>query len=420
MDLLKVFVGDTTGSPTSKNAMVKGDLLLLNANDHTTTITAGVDPVVIAGVTDSGIRFSTPILKSNIKYINYVPGVGTSQKVMTASLASPSTVAEMVSKTYSLGIQIKEDLRMGTYNKNTEVIVSHTCPSTAYADVATGMSDLCSTLAKGFAANPLTSAGSPYDLVTVERSATGTVSAGFGTSVVAAVTQGARQVSLSGGTITAPAVGSVISITNGTKGVYLVEGYTALTSTTGIITLDTAYQGATASGLVAATSGSAVGTVGTPGTWSFRFTGIAQTRSNRYDQFRVTDFVVVYPKGFDAAGQITIATPTALVVGKGQFGQIRDLEEKAYTNSNPLINYREFPFQEFPINAVAGTTYDLLTISYVAPSGYNFMQSNSAEFLQTVVVACPPVSTGHFDGDQAGSFAKLFNDWYGSVQVPAI
>lgn len=420
MELLKVFVGDgTSAAAGTKNGMVKGDLLLLDATTHGLA-TASSTAVVIANVTDKGLKLSTPIVKNNIKYVNYAAYDAPAVKILTATLTSPSAVADMVSKTYSLGIQIKEDLRMGTYNKNTEVIASHTCPSTAYTDVPTGMSDVCSTLAKGFAANPLTSAGSPYALVIAERSVTGTVSAGFGTSVVAAVTQGARQVSLSGGTISAPAVGSVISITNSTKGVYLVEGYTALTSTTGIITLDTAYQGATASGLVAATSGSAVGTVGTPGTWSFRFTGLAQVRGNRYDQFRNTDFIVIYPKGFDAAGQISIANTQTFDPGVGTYGQVRDLEEKAYTNSTPLINYREFPFEDFALNATSGTQYDIFTVGYVAVSGYNYMQSNGAEFLQTAVVCAPAASGGAFDGDQASNFGKLFNDWYGSVVIPAI
>jgi hypothetical protein len=413
MELLKVFVGDGTSAPSTKNAMVKGDIQLLDATTHalaTSTSTA----VVIANVTDKGLKLSTPIVKNNIKYLNYVAYDPPAVKIMTATMKHIADDSTTLSKTFSLGIQIKEDLRMGTYNKNTEIIASATTPSSIYGGAATGMKDITSTLAKGFSANPLTSSGSGSQLVKVERIGTGTIVA-LGTSgtTTFSVVQGARQVTASGNVTVA--AGTIVSI----AGIlYLVE--TGVSAGT-IFSLDTAYQGATAT-VTSGTSSSTFGTVATVtvDTWAFRFTSVAQVRGNRFDQFRATDFIVIYPKGWDVADSMIVATTQVLDPGVGTYGQVRDLEEKAYTNSTPLINYREFPFEDFALNATSGTQYDIFTIGYTSASGYNYMQSNSAEFLQTAVVCAPAASGGAFDGDQASNFGKLFNDWYGSVQVPAI
>jgi hypothetical protein len=409
MELLKVFVGDGTSAPNTKNAMVKGDLQLLDATTHALA-TASSTAVVIAAVTDKGWKLSTPIVKSNIKYVNYAAYDAPAVKIMTATMDSIANDSTTYSKTYSLGVQIKEDLRMGTYNKNTEIIASATTPSSAYSSVQEGMKDITSTMAKGFAANPLTSSGSPYQLVKVERTGSGTITP-LGQTLT--VVTGAREVT-AGAAVTI-AAGTIISI----AGIlYLVE--TGVTSGT-TFTLDTAYQGSSAT-VASGNTSTTVGTVATvtTDTWAFKFTSVAQVRGNRYDQFRNTDFIVIYPKGFDAAGQMTVVTTQALDPGVGTYGQVRDLEEKAYTNSIPLINYREFPFEDFALNATSGTQYDIFTVSYTAASGYNYMQSNGAEFLQTAVVCAPAASGGAFDGDQASNFGKLFNDWYGSVVIPAI
>jgi len=413
MELLKVFVGDGTSAPNTKNAMVKQDLQLLDATTHALA-TASSTAVVIANVTDKGLKLSTPIVKSNIKYVNYAAYDAPAVKIMIATMKHIADDSTTLSKTFSLGIQIKEDLRMGTYNKNTEVIASATTPSSIYGSAATGMKDITSTLAKGFSANPLTSSGSGSQLVKVERTGTGTIVA-LGTSGTTTfdVVQGARQVKASGNVTVA--AGTIISI----AGVlYLVE--TGVTAGT-IFSLDTAYQGSTAT-VTSGTSSSTFGTVATvtADTWAFKFTSVAQVRGNRFDQFRVTDFVVIYPKGWDVADSMIVATTQVLDPGVGTYGQVRDLEEKAYTNSTPLINYREFPFEDFALNATSGTQYDIFTVGYVAASGYNYMQSNGAEFLQTAVVCAPAASGGAFDGDQASNFGKLFNDWYGSVVIPAI
>ena len=130
----------------------------------------------------------------------------------------------------------------------------------------------------------------------------------------------------------------------------------------------------------------------------------------------MVDFEVITPKGNDL--NLFTITKTAPIYPIGSFRQVRDLEEKAYTNSNPLINYREFPFETFPLNATSGTYYCLLTVSYTSGWGYNMMQSNQAEFLQTAVVAAPFQLNGQFDVTPAtantGSFLETWSAWAGA------
>jgi hypothetical protein len=412
MELLKVFVGDGSSASTIAG-MAQGDLLLVKASDNSvlTASTAAAltnsDQVRVVSRNSKGLVYSTPLSKNDVIRVNYTAGAGVTQKVMTATLADIANNTSTLSKTYSLGVQIKEDLRMGTYNKNTEIIVAHTTPSSAYIDAATAMEDICSTLAKGFAANPLTSSGSPSQLVRVERTGTGSITAlGTGGTTTFAVTQGARQVTASGNvTVSAGTIVSIAGI------LYLVE--TGVTAGT-IFTLDTAYQGSTAS-VTSGTTSSTFGTVAavTASTWAFRFSGVAQTRSNRFDQYRVTDFEVIYPKGFDAAGDITIATSTALVYGRGTWAQVRDMEERSFSHVYPTVNYREFPFSDYELNSDlvavgsrASTNYNLFTLVHNAPAGYNYMQSSGKTFPQVTVVAAPTSSN---DGT-VGS-----NDFFGSV-----
>jgi hypothetical protein len=399
MELLKVFVGDGTASPASVAAMTKGDVLLLNAVDYT-PYASGSGDVVVAVCTDKGVEYSSPIKKTNVLYGNYVTSTSYLPKIATFTINDSDIVA---GGTYSVGVQIKEDLRMGTYNKNTEVIASHTCPSSVADTPAT----VTSTLAKGFSANPLTSAGSPYQLVKVERTGTGTITA-LGQTLT--VVTGAREVT-AGAAVTI-AAGAIVSI----AGVlYLVEK--GVTSGT-IFSLDTAYQGASAT-VASGTTSSTVGTVATvtADTWAFKFTAVAQSQKNRYDQFRVVEFDVIYPKGWiDSAMAVTQATRQPV----GSYRQVRDLEEKAYTNANPLINYREFPFEDFVLNAdPTQNSYALLTLTYNLTSGYNYMQSNMKEFPQTLVVAAPVALNALFDNTPASgtTFASLFNTWYGSTLI---
>ena len=419
MELLKVFVGDGSSASTIAG-MSQGDLLLVKAEDNSvldlTTAYALADSVQVkvVGKNSKGLVFSTPFSRNDVVKVNYTAGTGVTQKVMTATLTDIANGAATLNKTYSLGVQIKEDLRMGTYNKNTEVIVSHTTPSSAYLDAATAMKDICSTLAKGFSANPLTSSGSPSQLVKVERTGTGNITA-LGTSGTTTfdVVQGARQVKVSGNVTVA--VGTIVSI----AGIlYLVE--TGVTAGT-IFTLDTAYQGATAT-VTSGTSSSTFGTVAavTDDTWAFKFSGVAQARSNKFQQYRVVDFVVIYPKGFDASGDITVATTTALVYGKGTWAQVRDMEERSFTNISPLVNYREFPFSDYNLNVDNISTsqnFNLFTIVHNTPAGYgyNFMQSSAKSFPQVTVVAT------YGDDGTVGTndnFGSVLTGWWAKDSTP--
>lgn len=402
MELLKVFVGDVTSSSLTATVsnMLKGDLLLLKASDYTPWVSAdGNVPVVIAGKNDKGVYYSAPITNANVVYCNYKETDSYTPKVVTFSLAESAYGSTSASSTYSLGIQIKEDLRMGTYNKNTEVIASHTTPPTATSTIG----EVSSTLAKGFSANPLTSQGSPYQLVKVVRTGSGSV-----TGLAATVTPGARQVKF--GSAHGRSVGQWVTLDGA---IYQIE---KVDSTT-VVTLDTAYQGTTTS--LTSNTNQAAGTSGHFGTAEptaikFVFTALAQTQKNRYDQFRVVEFDVIAPKGWTNASSIAVVTtPTAYP--SGTYRQIRDLEEKAHTNSMPLINYREFPFEVFPLNADSSTdNYDMLTITYNLPAGYNYMQSSSKEFPQTVVVCAPtPATTGdQFDVDVTNTFINKFDAWF--------
>lgn len=407
MELLKVFVGDGDTSAASVAAMTPGDLLIVDASNHNKLLSgtvAGKEIKIVSCINKNGVNtpvFSTPIKLANVKYTSGVKTVSYLPKISTFTINDSDIVA---GGTYSVGVQIKEDLRMGTYNKNTEVITSHTCPST----VADSSATVASTLAKGFSANPLTSAGSPYQLVKVERIGTGSLTA-LGTSgtTTFSVVQGARQVTASGNVTVTP--GTIVSI----AGVlYMVE--TGVAAGT-IFTLDTAYQGATASVTSGTTQATSFGTVAavTGDTWALKFTAVAQTQKNRYDQFRVVEFDVIYPKGWvDSTMAVTQATRQPI----GSYRQVRDLEEKAYTNSHPLINYREFPFEDFALNANSSTsTYSLVTLAYTSGWGYNMMQKNMDEFLQTVVIAAPASADKDFDySSSSETFLQTLYTWLGS------
>jgi hypothetical protein len=408
MELLKVFVGDgaasAVGAALSKNTMVKGDLLLLDATTHAVA-TGSSTAVVIAACNDKGVYVSAPFTNASIKYINYKTYSGPTEATATATVGATALAA---STTYSIGVQIKEDLRMGTYNKNTEIIGSYTTPASIPSDGFVKM-EMASTLAKGFAANPLTSAGSPYQLISAFRQSPGTAFTGVtSTTQNLVVTRGSRQVTYSGTLNTGVVPGVVLNLGSSW---YLVE---KVDTTNRIITLDTAFQGTSATITAGTGANNAYFTATLPTSFTFEFDGVAQTQQNRYDQFRMVDFVVITPKGNDA-GLVTV-TATAPVYPTGTYRQIRDLEEKAHTNSMPLINYREFPFEVFPLNATAGVEYATLTIAYTSESGYNYMQSNQNDFLHTVIVAAPAADGSQFDSvnspANSSNFATTFNAWY--------
>jgi hypothetical protein len=416
MELLKVFVGDGS-SATTIATMNQGDLLLVKALDNsvlTATTAAALttsDQVRIVGKNSKGLVFSTPFSKNDVVKVNYTAGTGVTQKKLTATLSIPGTPANFVSTTFSLGVQIKEDLRMGTYNKNTEVIASYTSPSTALS-AANLMSEMTSTIAKGFAANPLTSAGSPSQLVKVTRVFTGTATAVGGASATFAVIQGARQVTITGTIASAPTVGGFIDVNSST---YLVEAYD---STNKIITLDTGYQGATASGVDATTD---LNKLATLTAYTFVFEGVSQSRTNKFDQYRVVDFIAIYPKGLQDSG-ITVAETTALVYGKGTWAQVRDMEERSFTNISPLVNYREFPFSDYNLNADVISTsnnFNLFTIVHNTESGYgyNFMQSSTKSFPQVTVAAAPTSSNDGTVGSN-NYFGSVLTAWWAADSTP--
>ena len=423
MDLLKVFVGDASGVATSVAAMVPGDLLLLDAATFTPLAanTSGLtskDVVIASCISKNGVNtpvFSTPIKKSNIKYITAVNDNEASFAEGT-STATVGTTDLAASSTYSIGVQIKEDLRMGTYNKNTEIIGSYTTPAVLSGDLSVYKMEMASTIARGFAANPLTSASSPSQLVNVTRTFTTLPSNATNTAATFTMVPGSKQVTYaSGDTLAATCVAGCILSLNDSW--YLID---KVDITNKIVTLDTAYQGtattATKNATVALGTAYFITVTNYPDTFNFKFTAIVQTQKNRYDQFRVVDFVVITPKGNDS-GLVTIAA-TAPVYPVGSYRQIRDIEEKAYTNSNPLINYREFPFETFPLNATSGTFYCIVTVSYVSGWGYNMMQSSQPEFLQTAVIAAPFAADGQFDvtptTTNAGSFLETWSAWAGA------
>jgi hypothetical protein len=410
MELLKVFVGDGANTGTTVATMVKGDLLLLNASNYAPWSSGDA---VIAACNDNGVYFSTPIKAANVKWTGYKAPVSAVEKVVTAAVGSGDLVA---GGTYTLGVQIKEDLRMGTYNKNTEILSSYVLPAsiTSTTDIAL-KADMASSLAKGFAANPLTSAGSPYQQVRVTRNASSALASAVtvGTSVVFTMAAGQRQVTYTGGTLaTAIVPGTILNLNDSW---YLVE---KVDSTNGIVTLDTAYQGTATSASAGTTATSAyyVLAANYPDGFTFKFQGVSQTQKNRYDQFRMVEFVVITPKGNDT-GLVTI-TETASTQPVGSYRQVRDLEEKAYTNSNPLINYREFPFQTFALNADSTKTYGIFTAVYEAGWGYNMMQKSNSVFPQTVVVCAPEQADGQFDATGSGTtFAEAWAAFAGSATL---
>jgi hypothetical protein len=412
MDLLKVFVGDAglSSASATKNTMVKGDILLLDATTHAIA-TAASTAVVVAGCNDKGVYVSAPITNASIKYINYKTYTGPTEANSTLTVRSNDLAA---SSTYSIGVQIKEDLRMGTYNKNTEIISSYTTPA-SYTTALDGFfkMEMASTIAKGFAANPLTSAGSPSQLVNIYRDSPSAAFTDATTTTVNLVaTKGSRQVTYAGtlntGIASGLATGPVV-LNLGTSW-YLVE---KVDTTNRVITLDTAFQEANVTVTAGTAANQAYFTTTAPDTFTFVFDGVAQTQKNRYDQFRMVDFVVITPKGNE--GTLMTITATPPVLPTGTYRQIRDLEEKAYTNSFPLINYREFPFEDFALNADPNLTYATFTIAYTSGWGYNMMQSNQAEFLQTIVIAAPAAAGSPFDSDTSPNyinFAAVWNGWY--------
>ena len=407
MELLKVFVNNGANTGTSVDNMVVGDILLLDASNYANAITANTTAVVVAGKNSKGVYFSSPIKKSNIRYSSLVNDATGTEAGATVAMdkGTSGSTGIIAGSTHSLGIQIKEDLRMGTYNKNTEIIASYVTPSSGVPALVA--SDLSQTLAKGFAANPLTSAGSPSQLVKVTRTSSGGTIAALG--MAASVVTGARTVTATAHTVT---VGDYVRLDGAA---YQVEAVT-----TNTFTLDTGYQGATGtltSNIAGGTGQAAFYPSVNPTDFGFVFAAVPQTQKNRYDQFRMVDFVVITPKGNDL-GLFTI-TPTAQVYPKGTYRQVRDLEEKAYTNSIPLINYREFPFEEVPIIAnPSSNNYDVFTTTFVVDNGYNYMQSNNSEFLQTVVVCAPAVAGSEFDKDATtNSFAEFWTTFVGSGSV---
>jgi hypothetical protein len=406
MELLKVFVGDGASSAAAQSqtlaGMAEGDIYLCRADSHAILTQAQAvalgDDVAVKVVTKNsrGLKFSSPITRKSVSYSSYKASVSYTPKNVTFT---PNSGDMAVSTTYTLGVQIKEDLRMGTYNKNTEVLTSYTSASSIPT-----VAEVASALAAGFTANPLTSAGSPYQLVKVVRTGGGTV-----TGNAATVVPGAREVTFA--SAHGKAVGDWVSLDGAA---YQIEKLIGTAGT--IVHLDTAYQGTLTSLTSASTQ--AAGTSGTfgatPTSIKLEFYAVNQTMKNRYDQFRVVEFDVIYPKGWEDSTMVVTTKTTQPV---GSYRQIRDLSEKAFTNVNPLINYREFPFETFDMEngGVIPTTatFTQFVFTHSLASGYNYMQSSNKEFLQTTV--CAVRSDSGSDGTVVDS--DTTNNYFGSVLV---
>jgi hypothetical protein len=407
MELLKVFVGDGASSAAAQSQTIagitEGDIYLCRADNHailTQAQAAGLgNDVAVKVVTKNsrGLKFSSPMTRNNVSYSSYKATTGYTPKNVTFTPAAGDIVT---STTYTLGVQIKEDLRMGTYNKNTEILTSYT---TASSGTPTAL-EVISALAGGFSANPLTSGGSPYQLVKVVRTGSGTV-----TGLAATVVPGAREVTFA--SAHGKSVGDWVSLDGAA---YQIE---KLVGTGGVIVhLDTAYQGTTTS--LASGTAQATGTSGTfgatPTSPKLEFYAVTQTMKNRYDQFRVVEFDVIYPKGWNASVPVVTTKTTNPV---GSYRQIRDLSEKAFTNVNPLINYREFPFETFDMEnggvIPATATFTQFVFSHTLSNGYNYMQSSNKEFLQTTV--CAVRSDSGSDGTVVDT--DTTNNYFGSVIV---
>ena len=406
MELLKVFVGDGASSAAAQSqtlaGMAEGDIYLCRADNHAIltqaqAVALGNDVAVKVVTKNSrGLKFSSPMTRNSVSYSSYKASVAYTPKNVTFT---PNSGDMAASTTYTLGVQIKEDLRMGTYNKNTEVLTSYTSASSVPTVV-----EVASALAAGFTANPLTSAGSPYQLVKVVRTGGGTV-----TGLAATVVPGAREVTFA--SAHGKAVGDWVSLDGAA---YQIEKLIGTAGT--IVQLDTAYQGTLTSLTSASTqAGGTSGTFGaTPTSMKLEFYAVNQTMKNRYDQFRVVEFDVIYPKGWEDSTMVVTTKTTQPV---GSYRQIRDLSEKAFTNVNPLINYREFPFETFDMEnggvIPATATFTQFVFTHSLASGYNYMQSSNKEFLQTTV--CAVRSDSGSDGTVVDT--DTTNNYFGSVLV---
>lgn len=411
-EVLKVFVGDGVNTGTSKATLSAGDLLIKLASNESSNPSSAGEDIVIFGKTNKGLRRSTKIKKANIIYANFAVGAATTQKVTRFALGGETLAA---STDYALGIEIKENQRT-VYNSNAKFIANYKTGS-----VASGITEyamIASAFAKQFANQPSLAYGSINRLVKVERYDTGSTPAmsTLGSGANATVTAGSRTVTTAAAH--SAVAGSVISLAGV---IYIVDSVESTTQ----FTIDVPYEGATATvnaGTTVATNAGIVTFTGTGGATSgnitFRFTGVAQARENKYSQNVEVDYNVIYPRGFVTAVPVV---STAFVPGVGTYAQLRDLEERAYTNSTPHINYKNFPFEDWEFNvdlSSRSTLYNLLTITYILDDGNrNFMQGSARGTEHTIVVAAPAVADGQMDSGTAGTFATLFNTWYGSTLI---
>lgn len=409
---LKAFVGDGANTGTTKATLASGDLLILNAADHT-AYSSGSGDIVIAGKTDKGLILSTNIKKANIIYADFKVGAATAQKVVKFELGDEVLAA---STDYSLGVSIKEDQRM-VYNSNAKFVANYKTGTTVASGI-TEYSYIASSFAKQFALQPALAYGSPSRLVKVDRIDGGSTPAmtTLGTGANATVVQGSRTVTTAA-THSAVA-GSVISLAGV---IYVVDSVESTTS----FTIDVPYEGSSAivnAGTTVANNAGIVTFTGTGGATSgnitFRFTGVAQGRENRYSQNREVDFNIIYPRGFVTS---LPAVSTAFAPGYGTYAAIRDIEERAYTNAFPHINYREFPFEDWVFNvdlSAKSTLYNVLTLTYSLNMEHgDFMTGGIPATQHTLVIAAPAVADGQMDSGTAGTFATLFNTWYGSTII---
>lgn len=423
MELTKVFVGDGSTSGTSVATLAQGDLLLLDARDNSvlTASTAAAlgsnVPVKVAAKNPRGVVFSTPMKRSEVSSVNYKAGTAGTEKVIRFPLNAETYAANT---TYSLGVMLKENQR-AVYNREANVVANYATGSSVVGTGAiTDYAQISSAMAKQFALSSITGYGFPNRMVKVERYDTGSVPAitTLGSGANATVTQGSRVVTTAAAH--SAVAGTVVSLAGV---IYVVD---KVNSTTEFI-IDVPYEGSSATvnaGTTVATNAGIVTFTGTAGATSglitFKFTGLAQTRENKYSQFTTVNFNVIYPRGFVASGSVPTVS-TAKAEPFGTWRQVRDMEELYFTQVNPQINYREFPFQDFDlnVNSIATTTnFNQFTVNYMSGNGYNFMGMSDKGFPQTLIVFAPTSSNDGTVGSD-DYFSSVLTAWYTQDDTPS-
>ena len=147
------------------------------------------------------------------------------------------------------------------------------------------------------------------------------------------------------------------------------------------------------------------------GNFGFKFTGVALSFANKFDNYAVVDFDVFANIGFAASTTRTTATAESLGVGVG--ADVYRQEIKFYSAENPTVNFRDFPQDDLALNATNSTSalYDILVLRYFKEDGENFMQSSEKVFPQTLVIAIPAGDGSQGDVTTANTFLNKVANW---------